>query len=146
MQGFMMRELVQNAAVFRSLGSLASTAKLFQLFSQALQNGDPFRDVNDVLVDDGVHRAAVLVGGIACIEQRAYFIERHVERSRVPDEEQPLDILARVLAVVALRSARFAEQTRPLVVANGFRLTAGRQRRFTYSHLRIPTLLTLKPL
>jgi hypothetical protein len=91
---------LQDAAVARRLLHLALGAQLVQLFLQGLQLHDALGHVADVLVQQRVDFAAILLGCVAQAQQFAHFIKRHVQRTAVADELQPLHVPRAIKPVI----------------------------------------------
>jgi hypothetical protein len=139
-----MAQLMQDPAVLRGLSLLALTPQRLKLLAEGSKHGDPLSDVTDVLVNQSIHSTTILLRGITHIQQSPNLVQRHVQRTGVPDEDEPLDIVDGVLTIIPERSRGFREQAGTFVIANSFRLATRRQRRFTDSHRRSSGVLTLK--
>ena len=73
----------------------------------------------DVLVQQLVGAVAVLVRRVAKPQQGANLFQRHVERSTMANEREPLDMRLAIEPVVAVRTNRGRKQSLMLVVADG---------------------------
>ena len=139
------REPIQDAALTFGARRLTLAAQRLELQFQLLQLGNARRDVRDVLIQQRVGgRAAVARQVIPELQQLADLIERHVQRAAVADEGQPLDVRARVQAIVAAGPVRGRQQPLALVEADGFRLALGTPGKLADPQSRLPWDLTLK--
>lgn len=104
-----MAELLQDPAILRGLSLLALTPQRLKLLAEGSQHRNPFSDVTDVLINQGIHSTAILLRSITHIQQSPNLVQRHVQRTGVPDKDEPLDIFGGVLTIVSERSRRFWE-------------------------------------
>ena len=121
-------QLLQDAAVCAGLDGLALRAQLAKLPLQNAQFLNPTRYVADVLVEHGVHVAAVGTRHIFEPQQHADFIQGHVERTAAADEDKALHMLVAIDPVVAVGAGGLSDQALALVEADAlYRRAAGRR-------------------
>lgn len=70
----------------------------------------------DVLIEQIVHLAAIFMWRILEAQQHPNFVQCHIQGPAMPNEGQPVNMLAFVHAVVAACTGCFWEQAFPLVV------------------------------
>lgn len=70
-----------------------------------------------------IHLPAVFVRGILEMQQAPHLMERHVERTTMPYEDEPFKVLGPVGTVVAVSAPRRGQQSFTLVISNCFNLT-----------------------
>jgi len=112
---------LQDAAVPGSLRVVTLGAQGIQLHLQPLEFFNALGHMADMLVEQGIDRAAVLLRRIPKLQQTAHFIERHVERAAMADELQPFHMLLAIHAVISLGPGGRRQQCLALVIADGFR-------------------------
>src|SRR5690606_15852010 len=88
----------------------------------------------DMLVQQAIHRFAVVGRGIERVQQAAYLIMAHVQTAAIPDEPEALQVEGLVLPVVAVATRGRREQARLLVIADRLRAAVCRMRQFTDFH------------
>ena len=98
---FTLAEALQDAAFTYRLVRTALHAQFLQLSLQRLEFFYATRDVPDVPVEQVVDPGTVLIGAVAKIEQRAHFLQRHVQRPAMSDKLQALDMDCLVEPIVA---------------------------------------------
>jgi hypothetical protein len=113
-------QLLQDAAGVRRLGPAALQAQRLQLFFKRLEFGDSRGHVADVVVQQLVDLAAIVLRRVAEFQQAADLAERHVQRAAAPDEAQALGMLVVVDAVVAVGARGRGQQLLALVIPDGF--------------------------
>jgi hypothetical protein len=113
-------QVLQDAAGFGRLHGTATTAQLFQLSLQCLQLFDAVGNVADVLVQQRIDAGAIFFRPVAEIEQRADFIQRHVERTAMTNELQALDVGVAVQPVITGRTLRLRQQILLFVITDCF--------------------------
>lgn len=81
------------------LGALL--AQLRELPLQRPQLTDAYRNMADVLIQKRIHIATACVGCILETQQDANFLQRHVQRSTMSNEQQALDLGLLIEAEIA---------------------------------------------
>lgn len=114
-----MTKLFEDAAIARRPRFAALFAQVPQLLFQPLQLGDTHRDEVDMDVEQFVDPLADFIRRIAKAQQRADFIQSHVQRSAMADEGQTRDMHFIVEAIVAFGTPRRRQQLFSLIVTNG---------------------------
>ena len=125
---------VQDSAGLRALSPITQAAQPLQFLFEPAKLCHPARYVPDMLIEQLINVAAVLLGRIAKLEQRADLLERHVERAAMTDERQALDMVLIVRAVIARPAGGMRQESSLLVVADGFGLAASSFREIADAH------------
>lgn len=112
-------DALEDPAVFRCVWRSALGTQCAKLLLKAPQFLNSIRNVADVLVEQGIHLAAVLLRRVPEPQQHPNLIERHVQVSALPDETQPLDMRLRIDAVVAFGAIGSWQEFLTLVEADG---------------------------
>jgi hypothetical protein len=94
--------------------------QLSELKLEQLQFRDAIGYEADVLVEQRVHLAAALLRRIATPEEAADLAERHVQRTTVPDERQPIEVSLSVEPEISPRPAGGGQQSLALVEPDRF--------------------------
>jgi len=116
---------LQDAAISGSLRAVTLGAQGIELDLQTLEFFNALGHMADMLVQQGIDLAAVLLRCIPELQQTAHFIERHIERAAMADELQPFHMLLAIHAVISLGPGGRRQQCLTLVIADGFRRAIG---------------------
>ena len=130
-------EPFENAAVRRGPAAGAEVLQSPQFFFKRFQFFDPLDDMADMLVQQGIHLAAIFCRRILEVQQRPDFAQRHVQRAAVPDERQTLDMAAVIAAVIGFGTRSLGKQSFALVVPDGFGLRESRFSQLTNFHKKL---------
>jgi hypothetical protein len=79
--------------------------------------------VLDVLIKQCIHLAAILVWRIPESEEVPNLLQRHVQRTAVPNKLKAFDVNVRKEPVVSFGTSRLKQQSLPLVIPNCFHET-----------------------
>lgn len=131
-----LRQTIKNTAGSGDLAFLAATAQLLEVALQALKLSDATGDMFNVLVEELIHLTTVFRGRFAEVQQRADFVQRHVQAAAVTDKGELFQVCVRINSVVALRPARFGQQSFALVIAHRLDIGIGQFGQFAYFHMR----------
>ena len=86
--------------------SRAQTLERLQFALEFFEFSNSVFDVSNVRVNRFVHDGKVASGLILQIDESAHFLEAHVQKTAVPNEMQPRQMLVRVIAVVVFQPKR----------------------------------------
>ncbi len=95
-------------------------SQLFQLFFQFFEVVYALFDMADVFVQQGVHPVAAFFRPVFEMKQDADFVQRHVQRTAMPDEKQPFDMDVRIDTVVTAGSSGYRQQSFFFIVSDRF--------------------------
>ncbi|GLZ87825.1 hypothetical protein Pres01_38760 [Metapseudomonas resinovorans] len=109
-------ELVKDLASGGLSAFRAALSQFDQLRLQRLQAGNARPHVFDMLIDQFIDTGAIAGRMVPKTQQLANFFQRHVERSAVANERQPLDMRLGVEPVVPVTSIWRGEQAFALVI------------------------------
>ena len=118
-------KFVQDSTVLGVIGPAAKLAQTLELLLQLPQFTDTLHDMSNVLVQQCIHFAAVFRRRILESQQKADFIERHIQAPAVPDERQSLGLCIAIDAVITLAPACHGQQAFALVVTDRFNWRPG---------------------
>ena len=124
------------AAVALATGALGDDA--FELGSHVVQFADAVVDVRQMLSCDDVDVAAGHRRVVVEAEKAADLFQTETELAAAADEAQPVDLGGAVFPVAAGGAGWGGHQTRALVIADGFQVTAAGGRRLTDFHSHYP--------
>lgn len=129
-------DALEDAAILGGMRRRALGTQGTELLLEAPQFLNPMRDVPDVLVEQGIHFAAIVLRSVLEPQQHADFIERHVQVPALPDETQALHVRLCVDPVVAFGAPGRRNQFLALVEADGLDGSSTGLRQFADSHVR----------
>lgn len=99
-------EFFENPAGATGMVSRAQTLERLQFALEFFEFSNSVFDVSNVRVNRFVHDGKVAAGLILQIDESAHFLEAHVQKTAVPNEMQPRQMLVRVIAVVVFQPKR----------------------------------------
>ena len=100
--------------------SRAQTLERLQFALEFFEFSNSVFDVSNVRLNCFVHDGKVASGLILQIDESAHFLEAHVQKTAVPNEMQPRQMLVRVIAVVVVQAQRRGQLSVRFVIADGF--------------------------
>ena len=99
---------------------MATLAQGLELFLQFFQITYPLADMADMRIEQGIDAVATFVRLVLEMQQDTDFLERHVQRTAMPDEQQPFGMIIRINPVIALRACDVRQQSLFFVIAYRF--------------------------
>ena len=111
---------LQDAAVLCGIWVCALRPQGAKLFLKHPKFTNAMSDVPDVFIQQNVDFPTVILRRIPEPQQHPHLVERHVERSAMPNEAQAIHLSLCVDAVVPMRALRDRDQALPLVETDRF--------------------------
>ena len=103
--GFGTGKGIQYAATGDVFCVAALVSQVFELFFQFLQIPEPFSHMADVLVQKRIDPVAAFVRDVPEMKENPDFIQCHVERAAVADEQQAFDMGVRIYTIITVCAA-----------------------------------------